>query len=245
MRLLVTILVLLLTPWIGVAEQSSAGSNSSHSETCSQLLSLSPVSESARLKRLFLPLAEVLGGEMFLPRGAEVSIQPKSVADIRAIKESLSNGKKEVHFVRVLNSQGEVIFETDLLLGNLTEINVYDHLIQTVKALRKMKLENEILTVEDAHTHPWIPGRSIISAGDVKSALMFRTILELSGFKRTTLEASILNMKFSEMDYEKKTMILDPIKVSYLRGDFSVGKRLDDIIRGLSQNQLKDIIDLL
>lgn len=231
---------------VAVEQRLVAAENSdSNIDSCSAMLSLSPVSEGAKWRRLLMPIGEVFGAQSFLPPGCLVSIGPKSDADFRAIEKSLENGKKEVHFVRVLDSNGTARFETEFHVGKVTEVDVYVPIVQTIKYLRALKLENEILTIEDTHTHPWIPGRSLISVGDVKATLMFRALLELSGFKRTTLKSSILYMKFSQMDYEKKTVTIEPTAISYFNGDYSLGTTLDDLLRRIPTEQIKNIVDIL
>ncbi|HAG91888.1 MAG TPA: hypothetical protein DCL41_08455, partial [Bdellovibrionales bacterium] len=195
-----------------------------------------------RLEWDFLPLPDFL----YIPKSFNSERTPMTDRDYEAALKSLNESKREVHYIDVYDEDNNLIFKSELTVGESTEVNPYESIKKMILKLREEKIPgNQKLIIKDAHTHPWIIGRSLFSPADVKAHLAIHSILELSGYRNFTYESSILFFKFTKLDYVKKTISTSTQNISYFRGEFSVGKKLDAKIRALSLEELEDFVNTL
>lgn len=163
---------------------------------------------------------------LLLPRAVRsISNDVLMEADKAAFALSRSNANREVQFIEALDKDGTVIFRTSLDIGSLTSVrplNVAEEFFKGVNSIYPDAASHQIFKIRMVHTHPPVPGASLLSFEDADSMLRFHAVFEYMGLNSVVVEESIIYSGRGGAT-KKKTLVIPSSSLSFQRGDYSLG----------------------
>lgn len=223
---------------------SSAAAKELRITNCGGLLSSSPSFNLAVRKILNVDLSPI-SQQALLPKAMlVVDNDILTTLDYEAISLSLKNENKETTFYKALDSQGNVIAKTDVIVGEERAISSGDLFFSLLEQLDRLgfdRSKNAVTKIRSSHTHPPGSGSNRFSFADTNSLLVRHAILEMTGGNEIELEESILYLdiglaealkvllenKVNGVPFSKKTLRIPSNSLSLRRGDYSIGASLD------------------